>query len=123
LITTFMLGSDGLVDNAMESPLANALESGFTVNVNDEELQSSFEIFPNPVADLMSVKIETQEKGNVTLELFNIYGQLVHTEKLQSFVGTQNWLVNVSALQNGMYTARVRIGDKTAVQKIQKFTK
>jgi len=124
LITTFLLDSSNAVDNAMESPLADAIDRGFsTVSVNDEALQSSFEIFPNPVADLMSVKLDVLETGDVTLELFNIYGQLVQTEKLQSYVGTQNWIINVADLQNGMYTARVRIGEKTAVQKVQKLTK
>lgn len=123
-IVVALIGSDGQSDNAMKITLADATENGFLQsNVNDPALQASFEIFPNPVADLMNVQLESGQIGEVNLELFNIYGQLVHTEKLQSFVGTQNWLVNVSELQNGMYTARVRIGDKTAVQKIQKFTK
>ena len=122
MITAFLNSGNG-VDNAVETTLEDALAAGFTVNVNDEILQSSFEVYPNPVADLMSVKLETATKGDVTLELFNIYGQLVHTEQLPSFIGTQNWIVNVSELQDGIYTARVSIGQKTAVQKIQKFTK
>lgn len=124
LITTFMLDNTGAADNAIEVPLSDALSTGLiTSDVVDLELQSSFEIHPNPVGELMSISLELADKGDVTLEIFNLYGQSVFTERLQSFVGNQNWIVNVSELQNGIYTARVRIGDKMASKKITKFTK
>ena len=122
LLTAFVIDITNRVDNAIEVPLDEALANGLS-SVNDAVLQSSFEIFPNPAADLMNVKLEAREQGDVTLQLFNMFGQLVQTEKLDSYIGKQNWLVNISSLEDGMYTAKVKIGDKTAVQKVQKFTK
>jgi len=110
------------VDNAFDIELNDALAGGL-ISVNDPVLQSSFEVYPNPVADLMNVKLESAESSDVKLELFNIYGQLMQVENLNAFVGTQNWLVNVSNLPNGSYTARVTVGNKTAVQMIQKLAR
>jgi len=71
----------------------------------------------------MNIKLASADVGNVTLEIMNSFGQTLQSETLQSFVGEQNWIINVSDLPNGHYMARVKIGDKTAVQRFQKFTK
>jgi len=123
-IVVSLINNDGFSDNAIKVTLADAISNGFILSgVNDPTLQSSFEVFPNPAGELMNVQLETGSIGDVNLEMFNIYGQLVQTEKLKSFVGKQNWLVNISELPNGVYSARVSIGNKTAVQKVQKFSK
>jgi hypothetical protein len=123
-LVAFMLNNGGTVDNAFEIDLADAISKGCsTTSVNDPELQASFEVYPNPAADLMNIKITAAEKGDVQLKLINIYGQTVQIERLQSFVGTQNWVINVSDLPNGVYMANVQIGNKTAVKKVYKIAK
>ncbi len=121
-LVAILLNNDGSANNAYEISLADALDNGFIIsNVNDPDLQSSFEIYPNPAADLLNIKLESSEIGDVQLELINIYGQTMQTERLQSFTGQQNWVINISDLPNGVYSARVRIGNKTAIQTVQKF--
>ena len=123
-LVAILLNSNGTADNAMQISLEDALANGFIQSsINDPALQASFEIYPNPAADLLNIKLESAETGNVTLELINTYGQIMKTERLQSFVGSQNWIINVSDLPNGIYSARVTIGNNTAVKTVQKFSR
>lgn len=123
-LVAILLNSDGTANNAKEVSLADAQENGFVQSsVNDPALQASFEVYPNPAADLLNIRLESPETGDVQLELINTFGQTVKVERLQSFAGTQNWIINISDLPNGHYMTRVKIGNKTAVKTMQKFTK
>ncbi len=123
-LVAILLNSDGSANNAKEVSLADAQENGFVQSsVNDPALQASFEVYPNPAADLLNIRLESPETGDVQLELINTFGQTVKVERLQSFAGTQNWIINISDLPNGHYMTRVKIGNKTAVKTMQKFTK
>ncbi len=71
-------------------------------------------IFPNPAKDFMNVEVNTDAlKGQVNLTLFNVNGQVLRTQVLN----TQGTLkINVSDIQAGNYVLRIS-NDKNLVVK------
>lgn len=70
-------------------------------------------LFPNPVREILTVKLGTLTTGKITI--FNNLGQLVLSEVMQQEQ------VNVSALQSGMYMIQFEADNKSYVSKFIKL--
>lgn len=62
----------------------------------------SFEMYPNPAMDYVSVVINAEESG--TLQLIDLNGRVVYEQPLTRAFGVQN--INVGDLESGMYIVR-----------------
>ncbi len=71
------------------------------------------EIYPNPVAEICTVKIPFNTKTHCTATLCDVTGRLVKTQELFSTTTT----VNISDLAPGLYLCRVIIGETIAITK------
>ena len=78
-----------------------------------DEAGLSFRVYPNPVSDLLTVELPV---GNCEVSWFDATGRLVAAEK--GLGG--NMTLNMEAFPAGLYLLRVRQGDKTGWQKVQK---
>jgi hypothetical protein len=82
-----------------------------TVNIVEQEL--SFGVYPNPVSDQLTVRNYSQ--GQVTLEVFNMAGRLVHTTQM---TGSTHRL-DVSPFTPGLYVVRLYDSNgKSASQRV-----
>jgi hypothetical protein len=81
------------------------------VLTNDEyNIDTSFLIFPNPVKDLLTIKLNNYETG--VINIFNLEGQLLLTKKGNSKINK----LNVANLKKGVYFIKI-------ASKNQLFTK
>ncbi|MFT5293521.1 MAG: hypothetical protein ACI888_000920, partial [Flavobacteriales bacterium] len=66
-------------------------------------------IFPNPASDLVNLEVNLIEGKKLSLDIYNISGQLVFTEDL-GFVsnGSQIATVYIGSLNSGNYIMNVR---------------
>jgi hypothetical protein len=105
----FIVGTNGA---------ANKAEVGFvriytvamttTMSVTDNTIDT-FGVYPNPARDMLYVP---NELSNSSVEIFNIQGQLVHSDtKLSS-------TINVSHLSRGMYIMKFQLNNKQYTQKL-----
>jgi hypothetical protein len=65
-------------------------------------------IFPNPVKDVLEIKIPVRSPGRATVEVYNLPGEKVHSG---NFPGSMAFDLNVSELPPGIYILRVLQGD------------
>jgi arylsulfotransferase ASST/type IX secretion system substrate protein len=82
--------------------------SGCTTLSVDESLESTFNIFPNPVNDILNIKSSLIIDK---VEVFNIQGVLVSESLSQNFI-------NVKNLSSGMYLLKVYSENKIVNKKI-----
>lgn len=86
------------------------INTGIT-NIEDD---NSIVIYPNPATDQLFISISDYQ--NTTMEIFNIQGQLCHTQTLQS----DNTEINIAHLQNGLYLLKIKSQAKVEVRKFIK---
>ncbi|TCC88603.1 carbohydrate-binding protein [Pedobacter frigiditerrae] len=68
-------------------------------------------LFPNPVSDILNVKLSNAFNDKATLNIYNAMGQL-----MQSFKVSNNSTLNLSNLTPGIYTVKI-LGDKETTHK------
>lgn len=93
-----------------------------TISVGNNELTNGFNVrlYPNPVQNNIVLNIEANKNADASLEIVNAIGQTVYTERIESIpAGENNYRIDATNMESGIYFARVNFGDK--VQTI-KFT-
>jgi hypothetical protein len=71
----------------------------------DSWLENSVSLYPNPAKEVVNVQctMNNVQWDNATIEVFDVYGKLLQTNRISSEITT----LNVSGLANGMYFVRV----------------
>ena len=85
--------------------------------VQEIDLRTIATIFPNPVSSSFQIKSEQLSGKMITLEVYDIQGQLIKTESIY-FSNTME--VDMSHLQNGFYTIRIMTDKENYYSKIVK---
>jgi PKD repeat protein len=78
-------------------------------------------VFPNPVNDLLNLKIQTDEASRLGLSVVNTLGQTIYSESISVNRGSQIHTINVDKLPKGLYF--VRIENKNNQSYLVKFVK
>lgn len=94
-------GSDGLVSTT------TGIENSSTPEV-------AFEVFPNPVQTAARINLTSEENGTATMELYNMKGQMVWNTREAAKTGNNNYLVDLSAFDSGLYLLKVTTGREAA---------
>lgn len=76
---------------------ATALRLDPNLNTSNFDLKKNFEIYPNPVSSILTIK---SEKNIDSIEIFDAFGRLVITKKFKNFI-------DVSGLQSGTYLMKI----------------
>ena len=90
--------------------------------IQDDLLAQSLAVYPNPVEDQATISFEVQQAGQVSVSVFNIYGQMVKelfnetaapgNKEISWFVGDDTNIVS------GVYFVKIDMAGATAMQKI-----
>jgi carboxypeptidase T len=83
---------------------------------------ASLTIYPNPVENVLHVKINTKEPGTLTLLITDIDGRIIHRQNTPSAAVNQNIDVNAASWKPQVYIVKV-VGQNNEVLAIQKFIK
>ncbi|MCB9360049.1 MAG: T9SS type A sorting domain-containing protein [Flavobacteriales bacterium] len=70
--------------------------------------------YPNPVANLLTVPVRKNVKGNVIVEVYDLTGKLVLTQN--KVIGTEKLQINVASIANGSYVFKTTFADGTTDQ-------
>ncbi len=82
------------------------------------DLVSSFDAFPNPATDYISISLNLKESAKAIIDIADIEGKqiaIISEEKLYGIVRKE---FNIANLSSGNYLIRLQINGKTRVQKI-----
>ena len=77
-------------------------------------------VYPNPVVDVMTLAGTMVGEGDVTLELFDMVGELVYTSQISVSDNELDSDVNLSFLSSGTYVLKVSRDDESKIFKVVK---
>lgn len=83
-----------------------------TTGIADEVKKSNLLPYPNPTADMISIPLGVEVKGNVTLNVFDLSGREVMSQNISNGVSSA-LRVDASSLSNGLHLFRLTFEDGT----------
>lgn len=82
-------------------------------SLEEEENEFLLSCYPNPADETLNLEFILEEANNVGVQIIDINGKVVITKgKTDYNIGQQNLKINVNSLSSGIYTVRLRIGEK-----------
>lgn len=94
--------------------LTDILANDCNVGLRDIENENNISIYPNPANDIISLEINNSNNKDLTLDIYNILGKKVRTEKISN---NQNQ-INVKDLNNGTYILEIKTNEWTKINKL-----
>lgn len=108
------------------SPIADSVNIHLTVTfvagiANNNVLNNNFSLFPNPAADILSIKYEMENNvEGASITIYNVVGQEVHRVALKNPKGVIE--INISQFNSGIYYGRIETpANKYPAQRFQKI--
>jgi len=73
-----------------------------------------FQLFPNPTSDIVQLKTENIRNEELTMNIYNVTGELMRTEILKK----NQQHINIADLRNGIYMLELNSEKLTGKKKI-----
>lgn len=105
MIATSACGSDTATANV------TVVVSGVELQANEKYVRA----YPNPNNGLFNLTLQLTNTDNVNINVYNVNGQIVHTQKL-GFVNNENLAIDLSTLSPGIYNINIQ-GQNTQITK------
>ena len=102
-ITTDNMGSVFVATNSFSHKIVKLYNANYTSISEQSNVNNAVSLYPNPVFEELIIEIDQSIQGNVTLEIYNISGKKVLSEDYIN----RNSVINLSALDSGVYIAKV----------------
>jgi hypothetical protein len=87
------------------------------LGVDNDELQSSINVYPNPTNDIFTVSINNKNVRDIILELVDISGQTVYRNQAKS-VYSYTAEIDASSFARGIYYLKVNDGENVQIKKM-----
>lgn len=85
-------------------------------NINSENLQVSQNI-PNPFNDVSNIEFYLPQAENVSITIFNVLGEKIRDEEIQSVKGINNYSLNAADFNSGVYFYNVSYLDQVVTKR------
>lgn len=83
------------------------------VSVEEVNVFSSVELYPNPTTDNSTLMIATEKPANLNVELLNTLGQnVMQITNAKTNVGKNNFLIDTSKIPSGIYFVTIKVDGK-----------
>ncbi|MBC8320016.1 MAG: T9SS type A sorting domain-containing protein [Bacteroidetes bacterium] len=106
---------DPVINNMVYLPI-----SPTSVNINEatENFFTVSQNYPNPFTGSANIEITLNKPADLSLEVYNLTGQKVHSINRGYSAGTQNIVIDAVNLRAGIYFYTVVAGEKTITKKM-----
>ena len=88
------------------------------INPENTSGNIDFILYPNPAQNSVAIEYNLEDKGNVTLTLYDVAGRVVLQQTVQQQAGTHQQQLNTRKLQNGLYLLRLSTPWQTGVKRL-----
>jgi hypothetical protein len=86
----------------------------------DNLQEDAVHVYPNPARDAVYVRVDTRSEEEVTVELVNLSGQVLHTEVITSGDHSASTRLDLTEYQSGIYFVQVKSSTSNYFYKIVK---
>lgn len=97
--------------------ITNRFDTEFVENalsVNDSNF-ITFDMFPNPAKDVVTIRLNATNFGNVTINIIDLQGKLI----LEQHISEGNTMeLDIADLQSGLYFVKLNANNKSLVKKL-----
>jgi bacillolysin len=90
------------------------------LGVEDFIAEKNIRLYPNPVSENLNLEFTTEKTGEAQLQVFDLVGRQVLSEKIQAFSGKNQRQLGMSNLPGGQYFLRLNLPDGQAAMKVVK---
>jgi len=108
----------GVIINQTTGEIVNANEIEAVLGLTEANDNFEFSLYPNPADDIASIKLNIKEEGDVTIDIYNVAGTLVNSNNYGSMNGTQNFQLNSSNYEAGVYFVNVTVNGSVISKKM-----
>jgi len=102
---TTATGSNGSVAQGVQQPFEISVVLGLE---EAENISLNLIAYPNPATDRLTLKLDNYENNNLSFQLFDLTGKLLHNEKIKS----NETIINMLDYQFGIYFLKVYSTEK-----------
>ncbi len=92
---------------------------GNTASINKIQNEHSFNIFPNPFTDKITIQYAALSSRNISVEVYDVMGKVVYTENKYSNVGQNQLEINAGDLSRGLYYIKVYAEEKNLINTLK----
>jgi PKD repeat protein len=100
------------------APTLKSVDNNNAVGLKDLQAAASVNIYPNPSTGLFNVRLNGLESETSTISVFNLVGDLLYTQVVETTGGQLNTDLSLNNASNGIYFLQVTSGSKTLAQKL-----
>ena len=105
-------------DDATKEVLQSTVSVESFVGLNERQV-TELRVFPNPTENIATVAFEGIQGTDVTIELYNLLGELIISENYTSQSNLDYYNLDISSFNNGMYNLVFKVGESTTTKKLQ----
>jgi PKD repeat protein len=112
------INGDCLINNSGDGDYLSltACQNVCVSSTSIDDQVSKFEVYPNPNNGVFNISFESPLKQNVTIEVFNMLGNVIYTKTLSNNIGSFN--VELSDISSGVYFIKLDSNEKIFYKKI-----
>ena len=92
------------------------------VGLNERQI-TDLMVFPNPTENMATVSFEGIQGTDVTIELYNLLGELIISENYTSQSNFDYYNLDVSSFNNGIYNLVFKVGESTTTKNYRFLSK
>ncbi|MDD3740406.1 MAG: T9SS type A sorting domain-containing protein [Bacteroidales bacterium] len=81
-------------------------------DIDDIKSKTGLNLYPNPVSDILNLELFTETNEIIEISILNISGQIVSKETYEIYGGLNNFTIDVSDYQGGMYFMHINGSSK-----------
>lgn len=112
-VTVTLIAINGSCSDTITIPL------GFVSVQEIVEPISDINLYPNPTNNLATLSLQLANEGDITIQVIDITGKIIATEtRSDVYSGQQQFMIDATELQNGLYFINIVAGDFKAIRKM-----
>ncbi|MBK9271989.1 MAG: Omp28-related outer membrane protein [Saprospiraceae bacterium] len=114
-----LYGPAGEIVNATKTTIAEAVANGLFTSTEDPGVAlTPVNVTPNPAAENSQISVELSSPSQVSMEIMDLNGKIVLSRNYGQLEGSLVLPINTMAMENGMYTIRLRMGAELQTKKL-----
>ncbi|MFN5149694.1 MAG: Omp28-related outer membrane protein [Flavobacteriia bacterium] len=124
-IIGLLIAPNGRIDNAGKATITEAVTNGFVsgtqvgAGVQEfDQVDATFQIYPNPASSYTSVLINLQKEADVSLKLIDMSGKTMSSRNFGSMNGASSVELNTSNLEAGVYVVELTVNNEKMVKRL-----